>query len=197
MPGTLSTYLRQAVDLLQQTLASSLDARVERAIAMIAAALGARRPLLVCGNGGSAADSLHIAGELVGRFLIERPALKVMSLSADPAVLTAWSNDYGYESLFARQVEAHGEAGGVLLGISTSGNSRNIALAFETARRLGMQTVALTGQGGGALKPLADLLLDVPSRQTPRIQEVHVCLYHFICQEVEARLAAGGGAKVL
>ena len=190
MPDGLSSYLRQAVDLLQKTLAGGLDRPVEQAITLIVEALAARRPVLVCGNGGSAADSLHIAGELVGRYLKNRPAYKVLSLAADAAVLTAWSNDFGYDSLFARQVEAHGEPGGVLLGLSTSGNSANVVQAFEAARRLGMQSIALTGEGGGRLAGLADLLLAVPSRQTPRIQEVHVCLYHFICQEVEERLAA-------
>jgi D-sedoheptulose 7-phosphate isomerase len=190
MSEVFSTYLGGAVALFEKARAGGLDARAERAIAQIVGALTRRLPLLVCGNGGSASDAMHIAGELVGRFLVERPGLKVIALGTDPAVMTAWSNDYSYESVFARQVEAYGEPGGVLLGISTSGNSANVLRAFETARALGMTTIALTGEGGGKLAPLADILLDMPARATPRIQEMHICLYHFICQHVEARAAA-------
>jgi D-sedoheptulose 7-phosphate isomerase len=165
-------------------------AAAEAAIDLIVGAAVARKPLLVCGNGGSASDALHIAGELVGRFLIERPALDVICLNANVSVLTAWSNDYDYASVFARQVEAHGRPGGVLWGISTSGNSANVVAAFERARALGLRTIALTGEGGGRLAPLADVLIDVPSRETPRVQEMHLPIYHFICEEVERRMPA-------
>ena len=158
-------------------------------MARITAALGANRPLLVCGNGGSASDAQHITGELVGRFLKERRGLKAICLSSNAAVLTAWANDYSYESVFARQVEAYAEEGGVLLGLSTSGNSPNVVAAFEAARARGMATVAMTGEGGGRLAGLSDVLLAVPSRHTPLIQQVHICLYHYLCEEIEARLA--------
>jgi D-sedoheptulose 7-phosphate isomerase len=161
---------------------------VEQVVSVITAALAADKPLLVCGNGGSAADAMHIAGELVGRFLVDRRALKVMALCADPVVLTAWSNDYSYDSIFARQVEAYGAAGGVLLAISTSGNSRNVIAAAVAARRCGMTTIGLTGRGGGQLAAAADLLVDVPTNVTPLVQQAHVCLYHYICGEIEARL---------
>jgi D-sedoheptulose 7-phosphate isomerase len=141
--------------------------------------------VLVCGNGGSAADAQHITGELVGRFLRERRALPVICLSSNPAVLTAWSNDYAFDTVFARQVEAYGRAGAAILGISTSGNSRNVIAAFEVAHRLGMQTVALTGEGGGQLAAVSDHLIAVPSRRTPLIQQAHICLYHYICEQVE------------
>lgn len=190
MTRGFSSYLTQAVELLEDMRACLLDDRVEAAIERIATALEGRLPLLVCGNGGSASDAMHIAGELVARFLVERPGLKAIALGADVAALTAWSNDYSYNSAFARQVEAYGEPGGVLMGLSTSGNSRNVLAAFERARAIGMTTIALTGEGGGKLASCADILLPVPSRSTPRIQEVHVCLYHYICQEVEARCAA-------
>ncbi|ALG75686.1 phosphoheptose isomerase [Azospirillum thiophilum] len=168
----------------------SLDpARVEAAIAAVTAALGANKALLVCGNGGSASDAMHITGELVGRFLKERRGLKAICLSSNPAVLTAWSNDYSYDTVFSRQTEAYGEPGGVILGISTSGNSRNVIAAFEVAKSLGMTTIALTGEGGGKMAGLSDILLDVPSRSTPLIQQVHICLYHYLCEQVEARLA--------
>lgn len=188
--ASLAAYLDESIAVLRETAAVVDAALVERAVAVIAGALGANRALLVCGNGGSASDAQHITGELVGRFLKERRGLKAICLSSNPAVLTAWANDYSYETVFARQVEAYGEPGGVLLGISTSGNSANVIAAFEAARAAGMTTIALTGQGGGKLAALSDILLAAPSRHTPLIQQAHICLYHFICEEVEARLAA-------
>jgi D-sedoheptulose 7-phosphate isomerase len=161
---------------------------VDRAVEAVVVSLAAGKPLLVCGNGGSASDAMHITGELVGRFLLERRALKAICLSANPAVITAWSNDYSYESVFARQVEAYGERGAILLGISTSGTSKNVIAAFEQARGMEMQTIALTGEGGGKLAPLADFLLAAPSRSTPLVQQVHLCLYHYLCQQIERRM---------
>jgi len=187
--ASLSDYLDASTTVLQRTKETLDPAIMEGAVDRIVAALGAGRPLLVCGNGGSAADAQHITGELVGRFLKERRGLKAICLSSNAAVLTAWANDYSYESVFARQVEAYAEKGGVLLGLSTSGNSPNVIAAFEAARRLGMSTVALTGEGGGRLAGLSDVLLAVPSRHTPLIQQAHICLYHYLCEEIEARLA--------
>ncbi|HYH21337.1 MAG TPA: SIS domain-containing protein [Azospirillum sp.] len=185
----LSRYLDESIAVLQRTQ-EALDATiVETAVARIADALGSGKPLLVCGNGGSASDAQHITGELVGRFLKERRGLNAICLSSNPAVLTAWANDYSYETVFARQVEAYGQAGGVLLGLSTSGNSPNVVAAFTAARAQGMTTVAMTGEGGGRLRALSDLLIDVPSRHTPLIQQAHICLYHYICEHVENRLA--------
>jgi D-sedoheptulose 7-phosphate isomerase len=186
---SLDRWLAEAADLLAATRATGHGARMEEAIAVTARALAAGRPLLVCGNGGSAADSQHIVGELVARFLRERRALRAICLASNPAVLTAWSNDYSYESVFARQVEAYGEAGGVLLGLSTSGNSPNVVRAFEAAQAAGMTRIALTGAGGGQLEALADILLDVPSRFTPAIQQVHLVMYHCFCAGVEERLS--------
>lgn len=181
--------LTAAIDVLRRTMDSLDSARVEAAITAVTAALGANKALLVCGNGGSASDAMHITGELVGRFLKERRGLKAICLSSNPAVLTAWSNDYSYDTVFSRQTEAYGEPGGVILGISTSGNSRNVIAAFEVAKSLGMTTIALTGEGGGKMAAVSDILLDVPSRSTPLIQQVHICLYHYLCEQVEARLA--------
>jgi D-sedoheptulose 7-phosphate isomerase len=186
---TLDAWLAEAEALLAATRAHRLDTVMEAAVAATVGALAAGRTLLACGNGGSAADADHIVGELVGRFLRERRALRAISLSANPAVLTAWANDYSYETVFARQVEAHGEPGGVLLGLSTSGNSANVVRAFEAARQRGMVTIALTGEGGGRLAALSDHLLAVPSRSTPAIQQVHLALYHCFCAAVEARMA--------
>jgi D-sedoheptulose 7-phosphate isomerase len=185
----LSRYLEESIAVLQRTRETLDGATVDTAVTRIAEALAAGKPLLVCGNGGSASDAMHITGELVGRFLKERRGLNAICLSSNPAVLTAWANDYSYETVFSRQVEAYGQPGGVLFGLSTSGNSPNVLAAFTAARALGMTTVAMTGEGGGKLRPVSDLLIDVPSRHTPLIQQAHICLYHYICEQVEARLA--------
>jgi len=185
----INDYLSESAALLERCSADDLAPRVQEAIRQIAAALKGDRCLLVCGNGGSAADAMHIAGELIGRYLKERRAFKVVALGSDPAILTALGNDYGYENVFARQVEGLAETGGVFLALSTSGNSPNVVKACAKAKALAMYTIALTGAGGGKLKGIADLLIDVPSTSTPRIQEAHLCLYHYICQEVEAALA--------
>jgi D-sedoheptulose 7-phosphate isomerase len=189
--GRFTDYLAASRAALDAAMTSIDESRVEAAVAAIHKALARDKPLLICGNGGSAADAMHIAGELVGRYLKERRALKAIALSTDAAVASAWSNDYSYDTAFARQVEAYGEDGGVLLALSTSGNSKNVLEAAKTARKKGMTVVALTGAGGGKLAPLADILLAVPARETPLIQQLHICLYHFICAEIEARIASG------
>jgi D-sedoheptulose 7-phosphate isomerase len=182
----LATYFNESIRAIEQTRDQLDPHLVDEAVSRTAAALAAGKPLLVCGNGGSAADAQHITGELVGRFLKERRALKAICLSADTSVLTAWANDYSYESVFARQVEAYGEPGGVLLGLSTSGNSPNVVAAFTAARAAGLTTIAMTGEGGGRLAALSDILLAVPTRRTPLIQQVHICLYHYLCERIEA-----------
>jgi phosphoheptose isomerase len=141
--------------------------------------------VLVCGNGGSAADSQHLAAEMVGRFVVERPGLPVFALTADSTVLTAVSNDFGYEQVFARQVEALGRPGDVLVGISTSGRSRNVVRAFQAARRAGMRCVGILGGNGGKVRSLADVAVTVPSTDTQHIQEVHQVLLHTLCHLVE------------
>jgi D-sedoheptulose 7-phosphate isomerase len=186
---TVIEYLEVSEQVLAAARAHPGVARAEQAIDVIVDALAENRPLLVCGNGGSASDAMHITGELVGRFLKERRALNCICLSSNPAVLTAWSNDYSYETVFSRQVEAYAVAGGVILGISTSGNSANVVEAFKMARSRGMKTIGLTGEGGGQMAQWSDVLVDVPSRSTPLIQQVHICIYHYICEMVEARLA--------
>lgn len=151
--------------------------------------------VLVCGNGGSAADAQHFASEFVGRFIHpNRRGLPVLALSADAVFLTAWSNDVGYEQVFARQVETFGRQGDLLLGISTSGRSPNLVQAFETARHMGIACVGLLGGDGGELLPLADLALVVPAGNTQRIQEVHLLVLHLICELVESHLFAHGFA---
>jgi D-sedoheptulose 7-phosphate isomerase len=164
------------------------QATLPAAAAALAAALGAGRKVLVCGNGGSAADSQHFAAELVGRFVRERRPWPALALSTDTSVLTAVGNDYGFDEVFARQVEAHGQAGDVLVGISTSGGSTNVIRAVETARARGLVTIGLTGRDGGALGRLADHHLNASSSSTARVQEVHITLLHVLCELVEQEL---------
>lgn len=184
---TFKTQLTEAARLLNASATDAVEAQMARAIDVIATSLAANKALLVCGNGGSASDALHIAGELVAQFMKKRRALKAICLGANMAALTAWANDYSYESAYARQVEAFGEKGGVLLALSTSGNSKNVLAALERAKSLGMTTIGMTGEGGGKMAELCDILLEAPSRSTPDIQQVHICMYHYLCAEVEAR----------
>lgn len=174
---------------LAQIPVDSIQAGLDAAVDALCHALSANKPVLVCGNGGSAADAQHISGELVGKFFKERRALNVRALSTDTSVITAWANDVTYDTVFARQVEAYGQPGGVLWAISTSGNSKNVLAAADQAKRLQMAVLAMSGEGGGRLASLADILLAVPSTVTPRIQEMHIMLYHYICECVEARFA--------
>lgn len=146
--------------------------------------------LLVCGNGGSAADAQHIAGELVGRFLMERRPLDCIALTTDTSVLTAMGNDYGYETIFERQVTAHGREGDTLLAVSTSGKSLNVLRAVDAARKLKMKVVALSGKEGGPLAQKADLCVTVPAYSCPRIQEAHITIGHILCDLVEKELFA-------
>jgi len=166
--------------------ALELPAVLERAVAVLHQCLSAGGKILACGNGGSAADAQHMVAELVGRFREERRALPAIALTADTAILTAVGNDYGYERVFARQVEALARAGDVLLAISTSGNSANVLHAAQTARTLGCTVIALTGAGGGALAGHADLLIKAPSTVVARIQEMHTLSIHAICEALDA-----------
>lgn len=152
-------------------------------------ALDSGRKVLVCGNGGSAADSQHFAAELVGRFARERRALPALALTTDTSIVTAIANDYGFERVFARQVEAHGQAGDVLVAISTSGGSPGVLRAVEAARARGLVTIGLTGRDGGALGRAVAIHLNVASPSTARTQEVHATLLHVLCDLVEQELA--------
>jgi phosphoheptose isomerase len=170
--------LQQSMDLLTDSI---LDASK-----MLVDCLAGGGKVMVCGNGGSAADAQHFAAELMGRFIREnRKGLPVLSLTADTAFLTAWANDVSYENVFARQVDALGKPGDVLVGISTSGRSRNVVEAFSLARQKDIKCLALLGGDGGDLLPLADLALVVPAWSTPRIQEVQILILHLLCEMVE------------
>ncbi len=145
--------------------------------------------ILIFGNGGSAADSQHIAAELVGKLLVKRRALPAIALTTDTSALTALANDFGYEVVFQRQVEALGQKGDVAVGISTSGHSPNVLLAVQTAHDRGMKTVALTGRDGGPLSKVVDYSITVPSDSTQRIQESHITIGHILCELIEAHFA--------
>jgi D-sedoheptulose 7-phosphate isomerase len=164
-------------------------ASIERAADMIHEAFASGHKLLVFGNGGSSADAQHLTAEFVGRFVAERPPLPAIALTTNQAILTAWSNDYSFDDVFARQVEALGVEGDVAFGISTSGNSPNVVNALRRARERGLQTIGVTGSGGGKMAELCDVLLAVPLTSTARVQEVHLVTYHAICGAIEARLA--------
>jgi D-sedoheptulose 7-phosphate isomerase len=141
--------------------------------------------LYFCGNGGSAADAQHLAAEFSGRFYINRDALPAEALHCNTSYLTAVANDFSYDLIYSRLIKGIGKPGDILIGMSTSGNSENILKAFDTAREKGITTIGMTGEGGGRIKELSDYLIDIPSRNTPRIQEAHMLLGHIICQLVE------------
>ena len=163
---------------------------LERAVAAMHGCLRAGGKILACGNGGSAADAQHLAAELVGRFREERQALAAIALTADTALLTALGNDYGYQRVFARQVEALAQRGDVLLAFSNSGNSANVVEAAHTARRLGCTVIGFTGAGGGELARHADVLLKAPSSTVARIQEIHTLCIHVLCESLDALIRA-------
>ena len=173
---------------LKRKVAETMADGIEKAIEAICSALKSGRKVLLMGNGGSAADAQHIAGELVGRFKKERKAIPAISLSTDTSILTAIGNDYGFEKVFERQIEALGEKGDVVIGISTSGNSPNVVKALETANKMKLVTIGLTGKDGGAIAGMVDYCLNVSSNSTPRIQEVHITAGHVICEMVDFKL---------
>jgi D-sedoheptulose 7-phosphate isomerase len=163
-----------------ELLKSIADAMIE--------ALRSGNKVLWCGNGGSAADSQHLAAELVGRFRRDRPAMASIALTTNTSILTAIANDFGYDTVFGRQVEALGRPGDVLVGISTSGNSPNVCAALSAARSMGIKTVAMTGSDGGKLAANADLVLRIDSKETARIQEAHILCGHIVCDLIESSL---------
>ncbi len=173
---------------LHQRVQREGQAAISAAADALRQALRAGRTVLVCGNGGSAADAQHFAAELVGRFTRERRAWPALALTTDSSALTAIGNDFGFDRVFARQVEAHGNPGDVLVGISTSGASPNVLAAVETAKARGLVTIGLTGRDGGALGRAVDVHLNVPSPSAARTQEVHITLLHVLCDLVEREL---------
>ena len=183
----LARSLEQHLETIKALLESRLT-EIEATGRLICEALGAGNKILLCGNGGSAADAQHIAAELVGRYEQHRRAFPAISLTTDTSALTALSNDYGYDEVFARQVEALAVAGDVLIAISTSGKSTSIVKAAERARALGCKTIALTGCSGEPLAACCDLAVVVPSDRTARVQEAHITIGHLWCEMVDLNL---------
>ena len=186
---TVTRSITESIATKQAILADKeLLARIEQVADVMIKALRDGKRILWCGNGGSAADAQHLAAELSGRFYYDRPPLNSEALHCNTSYLTAVANDYGYDLIYSRMIDGACHPGDVLIGISTSGNSRNICNAFRKARNLGVITVAMTGESGGEMKSLADHLLNVPSSDTPRIQESHIMIGHIICEIVEAQM---------
>lgn len=181
--------IQDSIEVKQDILNSTeFVGKIQQAINLIVEAYKNGKKVLFCGNGGSAADAQHLAAELSGRFYYDRKPLYAEALHVNTSYLTAVANDYSYEDIFARILEAEGGEGDILVGISTSGNSSNVLKAFEVAKRKGMHTIAFTGSGGGKMADKSDVLLAVPSKDTPRIQESHIMIGHIICEMVEKAL---------
>lgn len=181
----LETSLQEHLDTINRLLHSKIG-DIQQAGILICSSLRQEKKILLCGNGGSAADAQHIAAELVGRYELQRRAWPAIALTTDTSTLTALSNDYGYEEVFARQIEALATAGDVLIALSTSGQSANVIRAAERARQLGCKTIALTGETGEPLASHCDVAVSVPSKRTSRVQEAHITIGHLWCEMVEA-----------
>jgi len=185
----IKNIIQASIDTKQQVLQDEvLLGTIEKVVAMISTAFKNGKRVYFCGNGGSAADAQHLAAEFSGRFYTDRKALPAEALHCNTSYLTAVANDYGFDVVYSRMIEGIGESGDVLVGLSTSGNSVNICNAFEAARQKGMSTVAFTGMTGGSLRSISDHLVNIPSTDTPRIQESHITIGHIICQLVEENL---------
>jgi D-sedoheptulose 7-phosphate isomerase len=187
MQNKIKAELKESIEIKEQVL-KHLIPQIESAAKLMIDALKKKNKVLFFGNGGSAADAQHLAAELVGRYLKERKALPAIALTTDSSVITSWSNDYGFETLFSRQIEALGRKGDIAFGISTSGNSRNVIEGLAKAKELGLKTIGLLGCDGGRIADIVDLAITVPSRSTPRIQESHITIGHIICGLIEQEL---------
>ena len=185
VPGPVGRGLEESARILREVLARD-GATVERIARLFGATAAKGRTIFFCGNGGSAAEAQHFAAELVGRFVKDRRALPAVALTTDSSILTSVGNDYGFERVFARQIEALGRRGDLLVALTTSGRSRNILAAVRAAKARGLRVVGMTGAHGAAFASRCDLCLVVPSRETPRIQEVHLVVGHLCCERADA-----------
>ena len=191
MPDKIKTIIAESISVKNKMLVDDkILSTLEDCVNVVVSAFKNGNKILFCGNGGSAADAQHLAAEFSGRFYIDRDALPAEALHCNTSYLTAVANDYSYDDIYSRIVKGIGKKGDVLIGLSTSGNSKNILKAFETAKEKEIVTIGFTGEAGGKMKPLSDYLLNVPSSDTPRIQESHILLGHIICQLVEEKYFA-------
>ena len=187
MKEEIAQIFRESADLKLRFIRQNAEVLVQ-VVRMIVEAFKSGNKVLLFGNGGSAADAQHMAGEFINRFIIERPPLPAIALTTDTSVLTSISNDYGYVESFSKQVKALGKEGDVAIGISTSGSAANVIKAVKVAREMGMKTVGLSGRDGGELAKAVDVAIVVDSQVTPRIQEVHITIGHVICEMVDRML---------
>ncbi len=187
MKNLLYKRFQEAERTLRETLTQSADA-ICRAADLMIAAYRENHGIFLFGNGGSAADAQHVAGELNGRFLKERRPLKAQALVCDAATVTSIANDYSFDHIFSKQLLANAQTGDIAFGFSTSGNSENVIQAFLAAKTISVKTIAITGQGGGALANLVDILIEIPSTFTPHIQETGMIIYHCLCEQIEQTL---------
>lgn len=187
MVDKAAQILKDSINLKEQVL-KTMTADINKVGELIAKSLKAKGKVILFGNGGSAADAQHIAAEFVGRFKLERHGLPSISLTANTSTLTSIGNDYGFEEIFSRQIEALAGKDDIIIGISTSGNARNVIAGILEAKKQGIKTIAMTGSDGGQLAPLADISLIVPSENTARVQEVHITIGHILCEIAEDKL---------
>jgi D-sedoheptulose 7-phosphate isomerase len=191
MQDKIKKIVSESLSIKQQVLQDeTLIKRTEEIVEVLVAGLKDGKHIYFCGNGGSAADAQHLAAEFSGRFYINRDALPAEALHCNTSYMTAVANDYSYDVIYARLIKGIGKKGDFLVGLSTSGNSTNIVKAFEVAREKGIHTIGFTGETGGLMKPLSDHLINIPSKNTPRIQECHMLLGHIICELVEEKYFA-------
>lgn len=183
----MMSELQEHISVAQEVL--SLESTIYKIAEVLIGALKNGNKILICGNGGSAADAQHFSAELTGRYKTERRGLPAIALSTDTSALSAIGNDYGFDFVFSRQVEALAQKGDVLFGISTSGNSRNVLYAFKEARKKECQCIGLSGKGGGEMNTYCNINLVIPSNNTPRIQEMHIFIIHLLCQAIDEAFA--------
>ena len=187
MPDLVKDIIKESISV-QEAVLRKLSREIRTVSTLIAISLKKGGKVILFGNGGSAADSQHIAAEFVGRFKLERQGLASIALTTNTSIITSIANDYGYEEIFSRQVEGIATSNDIVIGISTSGNARNVITGMLQAKRMGAKTIALTGSGGGEMASIADVSLIVPSDNTPRIQEAHIVIGHIICELAEKNL---------
>lgn len=192
MKSFIGSQIQTSMDIKKALIEGDAEVIVAKVSRLCVDAYKSGKKLLIAGNGGSAADAQHLAGELVSKFYFDRPALPAIALTTDTSILTAIGNDYGFDEVFARQLQANGNAGDVFLGISTSGNSPNLLRALEVCGEKGIYRVGLCGRTGGKMADLCDYCIKVPSDETPRIQECHIMIGHIICSVIEEAIFGAG-----